>query len=197
MLIFQRRLRQTTQHYGKVVLDGHSSGGGLAVRFAGGEYNDSVDEFILMAPFLKYNAPTAKTNSGEWAHQATRRIVGLTMLNNVGITRFNNLPVIGFAMPDEVLEGPYGNTATTSYSYRLNTSFAPRSDYESDLAAMRQPFLLIAGSDDEAFLVEEYRPVISAQTDSGDYWILEGISHIGVTTDPRAIDMIAGWIDAH
>lgn len=185
------------QDYGKVVLGGHSSGGGLVVRFAGGEHHDSADAFILMAPFLKYNAPTTKANSGGWAHTAARRIAGLTMLNNVGMTRLNHLPVIGFAMPDDVLDGPYGDTATTSYSYRLNTAFAPRMDYESDLATMKQPFLLIAGSEDEAFSVENYQPVISAQTDSGDYQILEGISHIGITTDSRAIDVIAKWMDAH
>ncbi len=188
---------QAEQNYNKVVLGGHSSGGGLVIRFAGGEHNDSADEFILMAPFLKYNAPTTKPNSGGWAYTATRRIIGLTMLNNVGITWFNHLPVISFAMSEEVLDGPYGDTATTTYSYRLNTAFAPRMDYESDLAAMKQPFLLIAGSEDESFLVEAYQPVISAQTDSGDYQILEGISHIGITTDPRAIDVIAGWLDAH
>ncbi len=188
---------QADQSYGKVVLGGHSSGGGLVVRFAGGDYKDVADEYILMAPYLKYDAPTTKANSGGWAHTATRRIIGLTMLNNVGITWLNYLPVISFAMSDEVLDGPLGNTATTSYSFRLNTAFAPRMNYESDLAAMKQPFLLIAGSEDEAFYVEEYQPLISAQTDSGDYEILDGISHIGVTTDPRAIDAIAGWLEAH
>ena len=188
---------QSQRDYGKVVLGGHSSGGGLVVRFAGGEHGDVADEFILMAPFLKYDAPTTKLNSGGWAHPATRRIVGLSMLNNVGITWLNNLPVISFAMSDEVLDGPYGHTATTSYSYRLNTAFAPRSNYEADLAAMKQPFLLIAGADDEAFLVREYQPIISAQTDSGEYQILDGISHIGITTDPQAIDVIARWIEAH
>ena len=100
-------------------------------------------------------------------------------------------------MPRQVLDGPYGQTATTRYSYRLNTSFAPRSDYEGDLRAMRQPFLLVAGTRDEAFYADRYEAVISAQTSSGDYAVLPGVNHIGVTLDPTAIDLIAEWIDAN
>lgn len=181
--------------YREVVLGGHSSGGGLVVRFAGGDQTDLVDRYILMAPFLKYNAPTTKPNSGDWAYPATRRIIGLTMLNNVGITALNHLPVISFAMPADVLDGPLGSTATTEYSFRLNTAFAP-SNYERDLAALDRPFLLLAGDADESFITEQYEPVISAQTSFGAYEILDGVSHIGVTTEPAAIDAIAEWLQA-
>lgn len=182
--------------FGEVVVGGHSSGGGLVVRFAGSVHGALADRFILMAPFLKYDAPTTRTNSGGWASPATPRIIGLTILNALGISVFNHLDVISFAMPRQVLDGPYGQTATTRYSYRLNTSFAPRSDYEGDLRAMRQPFLLVAGTQDEAFYADRYEAVISAQTSSGDYAVLPGMNHIGVTLDPAAIDLIAEWIDA-
>lgn len=182
--------------FGEVVLGGHSSGGGLVVRFAGGDHNAIVDRYVLMAPFLKYDAPTTKPNSGDWAYPATRRIIGLTMLNNIGITALNHLPVISFAMPADVLDGPLGSTATTEYSFRLNTAFAPRSNYERDLAALQKPFLLLAGSADESFNSEMYESVISAQTSAGTYEVLEGISHIGITTDPVAISAVAEWIEA-
>ncbi|WP_018295703.1 alpha/beta hydrolase [Corynebacterium lubricantis] len=185
---------QSEQNYGEVVVGGHSSGGGLVVRFAGGKHGHQADRFVLMAPFLKYNAPTTKPNSGNWAYPATRRIIGLTMLNNVGITALNHLPVISFAMPQEVLDGPLGSTVTTQYSFRLNTGFAPRSNYKRDLAALQQPFLLIAGANDESFKAEQYEPVIAAQTKSGTYKILEGTSHIGVTTDTVAIKAIGDWV---
>ena len=44
----------------KVIMAGHSSGGGLVVRFAGGEHGDLLDGAVLMAPFLKHNAPTTR-----------------------------------------------------------------------------------------------------------------------------------------
>ncbi|MCA9972423.1 MAG: alpha/beta fold hydrolase [Anaerolineales bacterium] len=145
----------------RIVVGGHSSGGGLAVRFAGGEYGGLADGYLLLAPFLKYNAPTTRPNSGGWARPNSRRIAGLTMLNNLGIHWFDWLTVIQFAMPSSVLDGPLGESATTAYSHRLNTSFAPRSRYGRDLAALTQPFLLVAGLDDEAFIAEQYEPTIS------------------------------------
>ena len=48
----------------QVILAGHSSGGGLVVRFAGGEHGALMDHAVLLAPFLKHNAPTTRTNSG-------------------------------------------------------------------------------------------------------------------------------------
>ncbi|WP_417308708.1 alpha/beta hydrolase [Devosia sp.] len=177
-----------------VVLAGHSSGGGLVVRFAGGDYGRLADGFVLIAPFLKHNAPTTRANSGGWAFPATPRIVGLSMLNMVGITALHGLPVIAFAMPRSVLEGPYGETVTTSYSYRLNTSIAPRPDYEADLAAIDRPLLLLVGAEDEAFEAERYEPVISAQTTTGTYEILPEAGHIGILTDTRSVRVIRDWL---
>lgn len=177
-----------------VIMGGHSSGGGLVVRFAGGPYGAKADGFILLAPFLKHNAPTTKPNSGGWARPAIPRIVGLTMLNSVGLTAFNGLPVISFAMPRTVLDGPYGDTATTSYSYRLNASFAPRSNYGRDLAAIRVPLLVIAGAEDEAFEASLYEGTISQYTDSGAYHVLPGANHIGLVTDDRVPLLIRDWL---
>jgi len=177
-----------------VVLGGHSSGGGLTVRFAGGPYGGKADGFLLLAPFLKHDAPTTKPNSGGWARPAIPRIVGLTMLNTIGITALNGLPVIGFAMPRSVLEGPYGDTATLAYSYRLNTSFAPRADYGRDLAAIRVPLLVIAGAEDEAFEATLYESTISAHTGTGEYHVLPGANHIGVVTDDRTASLALDWL---
>jgi len=95
----------------RIVIGGHSSGGGFVVRFAGGAYGAKADEFMLLAPFLKYNAPTTRENAGGWAQPATRRIIGLTLLNMVGITALNYLPAISFNMPLAVLMGPWGHGA--------------------------------------------------------------------------------------
>ena len=178
----------------RFILGGHSSGGGFVVRFAGGVYGRKADGFILLAPFLKYNAPTTRNNAGGWARPATRRIIGLSMLNMVGITALNHLAVIGFDMPKAVLDGPYGHTATTTYSHRLNTGFAPRSDYEADLAAMTKPFLVIAGDADEAFHGELYEPTISPHTPAGTYRLLPGITHMGVVTGPEGVQAMEAWL---
>ena len=102
----------------KIILGGHSSGGGLAIRFAGSRYGHQADAYLLLSPYLQYNAPTIRPNSGGWARPYTRRIIGLVMLNNIGIRWFNGLTVIDFNMPEEARDG----TETLSYTYRLNTS---------------------------------------------------------------------------
>ncbi|NRA53098.1 MAG: alpha/beta fold hydrolase [Gammaproteobacteria bacterium] len=54
-----------------LVIGGHSSGGGLAIRFAGGEYGALADAYVLLAPFVYYNAPTTRPNAGGWAQPYT------------------------------------------------------------------------------------------------------------------------------
>ena len=46
-----------------LIMGGHSSGGGLAIRFAGSQYGQKANAYLLMSPFLKYNAPTTRLNS--------------------------------------------------------------------------------------------------------------------------------------
>lgn len=180
----------------QVILGGHSLGGGFVVRFAGGAYGHRADGFSLLAPFLKYNAPTTQANSGGWARPAIRRIIGLSMLNMIGIRALNHLPVISFAMPASVMDGPYGHTVTTTYSYRLNTAFAPRPDYEADLTAINKPLLVMVGDQDEAFNAAAFEPVITAQTDQGRYHIIKGANHMGVVTGPAAISVLKNWLAA-
>lgn len=178
-----------------IIIGGHSSGGGLAIRFAGGEHGALADGYLLLAPFLKYNAPTTRPNAGGWARPNSHRIAGLTMLNNLGIHWFDGLTVIQFAMPQRVLDGPLGGSATTAYSHRLNTSFAPRSNYGRDLAAMTQPLLLVAGLDDEAFVAEQYQPTIRQHTDSGSYVLLDDTGHIDLLTSPELTPVVGSWLN--
>jgi len=177
-----------------LMIGGHSSGGGLAIRFCGGAYGDMAEGAVLLAPYLHYKAPTVRPNSGGWAHPLTRRIIGLTMLNTIRITALNFLSAIQFAFPQSVLDGPQGGTATKAYSFRLNTSYAPRNDYKADIAAMPR-FLLVAGSDDEAFVASEYEPVMSAANPKGNYEIIEGLSHLEVIDAPQAASAISGFIE--
>ncbi|WP_370207174.1 alpha/beta hydrolase [Pararhodobacter marinus] len=175
-----------------VVMLGHSSGGGLVIRFAGGEHGAMIDRAVLLAPFVQYDAPTARPASGGWAHVLTRRVIGLSMLNMAHVTALNHLTVIQFRFPSSVLDGPLGETATRAYSYRLNTGFAPRRDWQADIAAL-PPFLLIAGARDEAFVAEAYEPTFAAITDRGDY-ALTGATHLSVVDDPETLQRVIDFM---
>lgn len=175
------------------ILLGHSSGGGLAVRFAGGSHGEKLAGAILLAPFLKHNAPTTRPNSGGWAHVLTRRIIGLSMLNNVGIHWLDHLTMIQFNMPKAVLDGPLGDFATTSYSWRLNTSFAPRSAYLEDVAKL-PAFLLVAGAQDEAMAADQYASIMGDVTNGGRYEIVEGAAHLDIVEAPETEALIRDFL---
>jgi acetyl esterase/lipase len=172
---------------------GHSSGGGLAVRFAGGTYGAMLSKVVLLAPFLQYDAPTTRPNAGGWAHPLTRRIIGISMLNKIGITALNGLHIISFAFPRKVLDGPEGDTATTSYSYRLNASFAPRRNYLRDVAALPE-FCVITGADDNAYAAEAYEPLMSAVNPRGTYHVLPGEGHLDIVRSPTAARIAADFL---
>jgi len=176
-----------------VVLGGHSSGGGLVVRFAGGEHGGLINKAILMAPFLKYDAPTMRPNSGGWAHTAIRRLIGLSILNTFQITALNHLPVIAFSFPNVVLESPLGHTATQSYSHRLNTSYAPRNDYLKDVAALPE-FLLLVGTKDEAFQADQFEPVLSAVNSNGTYQLIKDIGHLDLVDAPETLGALIEFL---
>ncbi len=178
----------------KVILLGHSSGGGLVVRMAGGAYGDRMDGAILLAPFLSHKAPTTRANSGGWARPLLRRIIGLSILNTFRITALNHLPVITFSFPSQVLDGPLGHLATSHYSFRLNTSYAPRGDYQADIAALPR-FLLIAGSADEAMDAAAYAPLLTPINDGGQVLTVDGVGHLAIVDAPETLAAITGFLD--
>ncbi|MBT3321301.1 MAG: alpha/beta fold hydrolase [Anaerolineae bacterium] len=172
-----------------LIVGGHSSGGGLVVRFTGSQYGQQADAYVLLSPYLKYNAPTIRPNSGGWAYANTGRIAGLSILNAMGIHWFDHLTAIEFSMPEEARDG----TETLSYSHRLNTGYAPR-NYKKDLKAITQPFLLLAGTADEAFVADQFEPVVSEYT-SVQVELLPGLSHMGVVVSPDVQPVFKDWLE--
>ena len=172
-----------------IIMGGHSSGGGLAIRFAGSKYGRQADAYMLLSPWLRYDAPTVRPDGGGWALPHTGRIIGLTMLNNVGIHRFNHLVVIDFDMPKNLRDG----TETLSYSYRLNTGYAPR-DYKKDLRAITQPLLVVAGTSDEVFFADQFKPLIS-QFAKAKVSLVPDVTHMGVVVNPAVRPAIKKWLE--
>ncbi|MBW1783717.1 MAG: alpha/beta hydrolase, partial [Deltaproteobacteria bacterium] len=152
-------------------------------------YGQQADAYMLLSPFLKYNAPTTRPNSGGFAMPNTGRIIGLVMLNYVGIRWFNYLAVMEFNMPESARDG----TETLSYSYRLMTAYAPH-DYEKDLSAITQPLLVVAGTKDETMIYCQYEPVISQYT-TVEVKLLQGVSHMGIVVCPEVGLVIKEWLE--
>ena len=172
-----------------LILGGHSSGGGLAVKYGGNPGLSTFDGFLLLAPYLGYQSPTVRPDSGGWVQVARRRYAGLAMLNNVGIRLLNSLPVLFFNRPREWQDPRQAD----SYSYRLNESFAPR-DYAEDLANNSQPMLVLVGTDDEAFYVEEFEPVFAGSAPHAKLELISGAKHLNLADNEVTFTVVREWL---
>ena len=173
----------------RVVIGGHSSGGGMALRFGGSRYGDRADGYLLLAPYLGHDAPTARENAGGWAEPNLTRIVPIAFLDALGIDWFNGVDVLHFNMPPEYRTG----SETLDYSYRLMKGFAP-TDYAANLSAIQAPILLLAGAADEAFRSGHYGPAVTPHAPAADVELLEGVSHLELMVSDRAVDRVARWL---
>ncbi len=175
---------------GVLLIGGHSSGGGLAIRLAGGSYGSIADGYLLLAPFLQYDAPTVRPDAGGWAMPRPGRIVGLNFLNAMGIQSLNGLTVLEFNLPPAYRTGD----ETLSYSYRLMMGFNPR-NYASDLQALENPTLVLVGTDDESFYADEFPVVFDAFAPHAHVELVPGATHLGLTVNVGTAPLIVEWLE--
>jgi len=169
-----------------LTLIGHSAGGGFALRVAGSPMRDLFARTVLLAPYLGYNAPTNRPNSGGWASADIPRIIALTMLRRIGITCCDALPVLAFAVPpnsEKIL--------VPAYTERLRSNFGVHRDFRTDLAAATRPVTIYSGADDELMLSDKYAEAVRGVTPSVDVKLIEGVNHMGIVSAPAAVTAIA------
>jgi alpha-beta hydrolase superfamily lysophospholipase len=171
-------------------LAGFSSGGGFALRIAGSSRQRLFQSYLLLSPFLSPDAPTYRPASGGWVSVGIPRIVGIGLLNRIGIRVFNTLPVVAFALSEEAK-----SFLTPEYSFALASNFGPDRDYAADIRSAQQPCAVLAGSADEAFHADRFEPVFRALGKDWPVDLLPGIAHIPLITDPaaaaKAIELVA------
>jgi hypothetical protein len=130
-----------------------------------------------------------RPNSGGWVQVAIKRYVGLSMLNNVGVTLLNSQPVLFFNRPKNVTD----HLQVDSYSYRLNESFSPQA-YEEDLSNNNTPMLLLVGADDEAFYAQEFKEIMNSFAPHAKVYILEDTKHLDLPSSDKATTRILKWL---
>jgi non-heme chloroperoxidase len=172
----------------KIFLLGHSSGGGLAIRFAGGKHGIPIHGYVLLSPAIPRTPTMRQGTAGGWANVRLLKLLFCLFLNALGITRFNHLKVLSFNKPKEVCDG----TETLSYSFNLNTSYHPRYPYQDDVHAMEKKVLVLIGSRDEANDPAKYPEVM--QTSGESLQVIEGIKHLAIVHDPTAMQAALHWI---
>src|SRR5216683_4586431 len=169
-----------------LTLIGHSAGGGFALRVAGSPIQNLFERTVLLAPYLGYNAPTNRPNSGGWASADIPRIIGLLALRAVGINCCEALPVLAFAVPPNSEKN-----LVPTYTDRLMRNFATHRDYRTDLAAATRPLTIISGADDELMLADKYAAAVRGVTPPVDVKLIDGVNHMGIVSAPEAVSVIA------
>jgi alpha-beta hydrolase superfamily lysophospholipase len=166
-------------------LVGFSAGGGFVLRFAAGEKRDHFAGYVLVAPFVSHEAPTYREGGGGWVGVGVPRIVALAVLNGMGVTAFNRLPVMRFAVRDEDRKN-----LTAEYSYTLASNFRPPLDWQGTIRAVRHPMAVVVGEKDELFYAERFAPLFAAAGSSAPVTVVPGVNHIGMIVDEKAIQAV-------
>lgn len=180
--------RRVADRQARFIIGGHSSGGALAIRYAASDYGGSVDNVLALAPILGHRAPTALESSGGWAHISLPRIIGLSMLNTVGIHVRDHLETIRFNLPEAFRNG----TETLSYSWRLMTNFNLHDDFKADLTALPLTALTLVGRNDEAMNVEAF-PILFKEIER-PIEVLDGADHFSLILDQTVFERIDDWL---
>ena len=168
-----------------LTLLGHSAGGGFALRVASSPIRNLFARTVLLAPYLGHDAPTNRPDSGGWASADIPRFLALAALRRIGIECCEALPTLAFAVPPNS-----ERMLASTYTYRLMRNFATRG-YKEDFAAATRPLTLISGAADELMLPDKYADAVHAIAPSVDVKLLDGVSHMGIVSDPKAVSAIA------
>jgi len=177
----------------RVIIAGHSMGGGVAMRYALKDNAPVPTAYLLLAPNFGEGPaqrsgedmdPDQADEAASFVHFDVRRMIGLIMLNSIGVTWLNQLPIMYFNVPPAVIE----------YSYRSVMSAQPIRPHTSDkaLQAVTVPLLVVVGSDDEIFDVSAFPEFIRANSD-GETIILPGLTHSSIYSDPATFEVVGEW----
>ncbi|WP_439359850.1 alpha/beta hydrolase [Bradyrhizobium sp. DASA03007] len=169
-----------------LTLIGHSAGAGFSLRVAATPImQDMFVRTVLLAPYLGYDAPTNKPKAGGWANIDLPRFLGLTALRRLGIDCCAQLPVLALAVPPASAK-----YLVSTYSDRLMRNFGTRG-YRIDLPATTRPITIFGAAEDEMMISDKYAEAVQAIKPSVDVKVIEGVNHMGIVTNPKAVSVIA------
>ena len=177
----------------RIVLAGHSSGGGFVLRAAAEPQGRQFSRFVLLAPYLGEGRPTTQPAAGGWNSAYVPRIVGLALLNRVGVTALNGLPTVAFATSP--------GRPTQTWSYRLMLNFGPPglTKLHGDpilmaAKAAHAPITVVAGAKDESMVPSAYPQAFAGVTPAVRVTILPGVGHMDLLSAPTAVPAVVDAI---
>lgn len=184
----------------KLVLAGHSSGGGFTLRVAGEPLGRDFSRFVLIAPYLGRRAPSTNPANG-WVSPDVPLIAVLAGLNQVGVTAFNGLTTVRFNLPPDAAR-TLG--VTPSWSYRMMNNYGPRGEtnlggepcYLEDARRAAAPIVVVAGDADEQMRAARYAEAFRGLPHPVTVELAPGVGHMEAVSDPAAVGLIVKAIQA-
>jgi len=158
----------------KRVLYGHSQGGGFVLKVAASPRGSLFDAIIAGSPFMGANTPMTRAGSSQWADAAVPRVIALYILNGFGITAFNHLPVLAYAVPDDA-KGE--RTRINTFAFLASASFDR--DWQAALKRITKPTAITIGEKDGLFFAEAYGPNVKAANPAVAVEVMPGLDHMG------------------
>jgi len=195
----------------KILLGGHSSGGGLVVNYATegrrqrkppekqGEPNEGKDStpvpigaYVLVSPELGYKSETARPGRTEFA-----RVNIFAFLLNAIFGILGHSRAVRFQYPSELLDQDAGMVGfNTVHMANAITPEAPKEQMRALVEDANVPVGLWIGSEDELFVAESVAAYVAtgeAETDGkNSSEILPGKKHLGILVDIHK--QIGQWI---
>jgi len=167
---------------GPVYLAGFSAGGGFALRFAADPRGDRFAGYLLLTPFLSQTASTYRPASGGWVSVGLPRILALAVLNSIGISIFNSLPVTRYALSPQA-----GKALTPCYSYALARNFRPNDDYRANIEQVRRPTEILVGERDDQFRADRFAAEFERARAPVRVTVVPDTGHADLSLEPHAI----------
>jgi non-heme chloroperoxidase len=143
--------------------------------------------FLLFSPRIargndaKTSLPGYSAVPRSWAAVSTGRIIGLTILNHIGVHLWDGLSVLAFPVPENT------DSATRTYSWRLQRNFGADDDYLADIHRAVRPVQVLVGGSDELRDAERLKAEFQSQRSDIPVTIIPGLGHSDMVIRPDAI----------
>lgn len=175
----------------RIILGGHSAGGGLVLRFCRGPAGGRISACLFLAPYLGIGSPTIRPLFGGWVKVRVSRLRAVTLASVLGITQFNNSTVVSFDLTACSNRQSY----TPSWSFNTLLAMGPGCWAPHAMGIdSTKAVLVVAGNRDECFYADAYREAFQAIAPQAEVRTVENIGHWDVLVDPNVIAITNGWL---
>lgn len=177
----------------RIILGGHSAGGGLILRFCRSPAGRRISACLLLAPYLGVGSPTIRPLFGGWVKVRTNRLRAVTLASVLGITRFNNATVVSFDLTACSNRQRY----TPSWSFNTLLAMGPGCWVPHAMGIDgHKAVLVVAGDRDECFYADAYREAFQAIAPQAEVRTVENVGHWDILVDPEVSAITTGWLSS-